>query len=187
MLHDIGKIAIPDEILHKPGPLDERDWAFVRKHTVVGERIVSASPALRPVGRIVRSSHERWDGTGYPDELAGEEIPLASRIVCACDAFSAMTTRRPYHDAMSVDAALRSSYAARDRSSIRRRGPARRARRPGDGSVPAEAPVAADRPRSRSGTPPAAARVARRPSRCSDRLTHERTADPLGASTDIGL
>ncbi len=82
------------------------EWAFVRKHTVVGERIVSASPALRPVGRIVRSSHERWDGTGYPDELAGEEIPLAARIVCACDAFSAMTTRRPYHEAMSVDAAL---------------------------------------------------------------------------------
>ena len=106
MLHDIGKIAIPDEILHKPGPLDERDWAFVRKHTVVGERIVGASPALRPVGRIVRSSHERWDGTGYPDGLAGEEIPLAARIVFACDALSAMTTRRPYHEAMSIDEAL---------------------------------------------------------------------------------
>ena len=83
MLHDIGKIAIPDEILHKPGPLDEREWAFVRKHTVVGERIVSASPALRPVGRIVRSSHERWDGTGYPDGLRGDAIPLAARIVFA--------------------------------------------------------------------------------------------------------
>ena len=76
------------------------------QHTVVGERIVSASPVLRPVGRIVRSSHERWDGTGYPDELAGKEIPLAARIVCACDAFSAMTTPRPYHQAMSIEAAL---------------------------------------------------------------------------------
>jgi diguanylate cyclase (GGDEF)-like protein len=106
MLHDIGKIAVPDEILHRPGPLGEAEWAFVRKHTVVGERIVSASPVLRPVGRIVRSSHERWDGKGYPDALAGEDIPLAARIVCACDAFSAMTSSRPYHDAMSVDAAL---------------------------------------------------------------------------------
>ena len=106
MLHDIGKIAVPDEILHRPGPLGEAEWAFVRKHTVVGERIVSASPALRPVGRIVRSSHERWDGKGYPDGIAGEDIPLPARIVCACDAFSAMTTSRPYHDAMSVDAAL---------------------------------------------------------------------------------
>jgi len=106
MLHDIGKIAVPDQILHKPGALGEAEWAFVRKHTVVGERIVSASPALRRVGRIVRSSHERWDGSGYPDRLRGEEIPLASRIVFACDAFSAMTTRRPYHDAMSVDEAL---------------------------------------------------------------------------------
>src|SRR6476659_3364365 len=106
MLHDVGKIAIPDEILLRPGPLGKAEWAFVRTHTVVGERIVSASPALRPVGRIVRSSHERWDGTGYPDELAGTEIPLASRIVCACDAFSAMTSPRPYHQAMSVDAAL---------------------------------------------------------------------------------
>jgi diguanylate cyclase (GGDEF)-like protein len=106
MLHDVGKIAIPDEILLRPGPLGKAEWAFVRTHTVVGERIVSASPALRPVGRIVRSSHERWDGTGYPDELAGMEIPLASRIVCACDAFSAMTTPRPYHEPMSVEDAL---------------------------------------------------------------------------------
>ena len=87
MLHDIGKIA--------------------RKHTVVGERIVSASPTLRRVGRIVRSSHERWDGTGYPDRLVGAEIPLAARIVFACDAFSAMTTSRAYREAMSVDEALR--------------------------------------------------------------------------------
>ena len=67
----------PDEILHKPGPLDEREWAFVRQHTIVGERILRASPALRSVATVVRSSHENWDGSGYPDGLAGEEIPLA--------------------------------------------------------------------------------------------------------------
>ena len=77
-LHDLGKIAVPDEILHKPGPLDEREWEFVRQHTIVGERILRASPALRSVAGIVRSSHENWDGSGYPDGLAGEEV--AARI-----------------------------------------------------------------------------------------------------------
>ncbi len=77
-LHDLGKLAVPDEILHKPGPLDEREWGFVRQHTIVGERILRASPALRSVAGVVRSSHENWDGSGYPDGLAGEEIPLAA-------------------------------------------------------------------------------------------------------------
>ena len=105
MLHDIGKIAIPDEILHKPGPLDDGEWEFVKRHTLVGERILGASPALQRVGRIVRASHERWDGAGYPDALAGNEIPLAARIVFACDAFAAMTADRTYREAMSeVDA-----------------------------------------------------------------------------------
>ena len=117
MLHDIGKIAIPDEILLRPGPLENAEWALVRTHTVVGERIVGASPALRPVGRIVRSAHERWDGTGYPDELAGEDIPLAARIVCACDAFSAMTTPSalPRGD-QRRGRTRRARSAARDRS-----------------------------------------------------------------------
>ena len=75
-LHDIGKVAVPDAILHKPGPLDEADWSFIRQHTIIGERIVGAAEALRPVGRVVRASHERWDGGGYPDGLAGEDIPL---------------------------------------------------------------------------------------------------------------
>ena len=75
-LHDIGKIAIPDAILDKPGPLDDEEWAFMRQHTVLGERILASAPALRPVARIVRSSHERFDGGGYPDGLAGETIPL---------------------------------------------------------------------------------------------------------------
>jgi two-component system cell cycle response regulator len=106
MLHDIGKIAIPDQILHKPGPLDASEWEFVRRHTLVGERIVCASPALRTVGKIVRSSHERWDGTGYPDQLKGAEIPLAARIVFACSTYSALTASRTYGDILTVDEAL---------------------------------------------------------------------------------
>jgi diguanylate cyclase (GGDEF)-like protein len=106
-LHDLGKLAVPDEILSKPGPLDEREWAFVRQHTIVGERILRASPALRSVATVVRASHENWDGSGYPDGLAGDDIPLASRIIRACNAFVAMTSQRPYRDAMEVDDALK--------------------------------------------------------------------------------
>jgi diguanylate cyclase (GGDEF)-like protein len=105
-LHDVGKTAIPEAIINKPGPLDEREWAFMRQHTIFGERILSAAPALVPVARLVRSSHERWDGSGYPDELAGEEIPLGSRIIFACDAFDAIISARPYQGARSPEAAL---------------------------------------------------------------------------------
>jgi diguanylate cyclase (GGDEF)-like protein len=105
-LADIGKIAVPDEILNKPGPLDDREMDFMRQHTVFGERIISAAPALAPAARIVRSSHERVDGTGYPDGLAGDDIPLASRIIFACDAFHAMRVDRPYSPAHSTDWAL---------------------------------------------------------------------------------
>jgi diguanylate cyclase (GGDEF)-like protein len=105
-LHDLGKLAVPDEILSKPGPLDEREWAFVRQHTIVGERILRASPALRSVATVVRASHEDWDGTGYPDGIAGEEIPLASRIIRVCNAFVAMTSRRPYREPMELEEAL---------------------------------------------------------------------------------
>ena len=105
-LHDLGKLAVPDEILSKPGPLDEREWAFVRQHTIVGERILRASPALRSVASVVRASHENWDGSGYPDGLAGEDIPLASRIIRACNAFVAMTSQRPYREAMEVEDAM---------------------------------------------------------------------------------
>jgi two-component system cell cycle response regulator len=104
-LHDIGKVAVPDAILHKPGPLDEADWDFIRQHTIIGERIVGAADALRPVGRVVRSSHERWDGGGYPDGLAGEAIPLGARIVLACDAWDAMTSDRTYRRALPADQA----------------------------------------------------------------------------------
>jgi diguanylate cyclase (GGDEF)-like protein len=95
-LHDIGKMAIPDEILDKPGPLSDDEWKFVRRHTLVGERILLAAPALSHVAGIVRSSHERFDGRGYPDGLAGDAIPLPARVVLLCDAFDAMTSGRAY-------------------------------------------------------------------------------------------
>jgi diguanylate cyclase (GGDEF)-like protein len=105
-LHDIGKIAIPDAILNKSDPLDEEEWEFMHQHTILGERIVAAAPSLAPVGRLIRSSHERWDGKGYPDRLVGEDIPLASRIIFVCDAYDAMTGERPYSPARTPEAAL---------------------------------------------------------------------------------
>jgi two-component system cell cycle response regulator len=105
-LHDVGKIAVPEAILRKPGPLDEAEWEVMRQHTIVGERILAATPSLRPVGRLVRSSHERWDGNGYPDGLAGERIPLGARIIAVCDAFDAMRQARPYAASLSEDEAL---------------------------------------------------------------------------------
>jgi diguanylate cyclase (GGDEF)-like protein len=105
-LHDVGKLAIPDAILRKPGPLSPDELEFVHRHTLVGQRIVAAAPALQEVGRIVRATHERWDGTGYVDGLAGKEIPLAARIIAVCDAFKAMTDDRPYGDALTAPAAV---------------------------------------------------------------------------------
>jgi putative nucleotidyltransferase with HDIG domain len=105
-LHDVGKMAIPDAILDKPAALDASEWEFIRRHTIIGERIVAAAPALRPVAALVRSSHERWDGHGYPDALAGEQIPLGARIVSVCDAFDAMVADRPYRAGMDAADAL---------------------------------------------------------------------------------
>jgi diguanylate cyclase (GGDEF)-like protein len=105
-LHDVGKVAIPDAILEKAGALDETEWEFMRRHTIIGERIVAAAPALAGVAKIVRSSHERVDGAGYPDGLAGDAIPLGARIVFACDAFSAMTADRPYAAAVTHEHAI---------------------------------------------------------------------------------
>jgi HD-GYP domain-containing protein (c-di-GMP phosphodiesterase class II) len=102
-LHDVGKAAIPDEILNKPGPLDAEELAFMRRHTVIGQRILSAAPALARAASFVRSSHERFDGDGYPDGLAGEEIPLGARIIAVCDAFDAMRSPRPYRAPMSLE------------------------------------------------------------------------------------
>jgi diguanylate cyclase (GGDEF)-like protein len=104
-MHDIGKIAIPDEILHKHGPLTEAEEDLVHKHTLVGERVLAAAPALRGVARVVRSSHESWDGGGYPDGLAGADIPLEARVIRICDAYSMLTDSRPYgHPLSGTDA-----------------------------------------------------------------------------------
>ena len=105
-LHDVGKIAIPDRILNKRGPLDDSEWLFMRRHTLIGERIIAASPAMAPAAAMVRSSHERWDGAGYPDGLAGERIPLGARIVAVCDAYDAMTKDRAYRAGMDSERAL---------------------------------------------------------------------------------
>jgi diguanylate cyclase (GGDEF)-like protein len=105
-LHDIGKTAIPEAVLNKPGALDEQEWEFMHRHTLIGERIVLAAPALAGTAPLIRSSHERLDGEGYPDGLRGEQIPLGSRIIAACDAFDAMTSDRSYRAAATTDAAL---------------------------------------------------------------------------------
>ncbi|MFY9468832.1 MAG: HD-GYP domain-containing protein [Solirubrobacterales bacterium] len=103
LLHDIGKIGIPNEILHAPGKLDESQWEVMKRHPVIGERIVARIPGLEDVARAIRHEHERWDGRGYPDGLRGGEIPLASRIVLVCDAYHAMTSDRPYRAAMPIE------------------------------------------------------------------------------------
>ncbi len=105
-LHDIGKIAIPDEILHKDGELTDEEWALMRKHPKIGERVLEAAPALGPVASLVRSTHERWDGEGYPDQIAGRDIPLGSRAILICDAYNAMTEGRPYRAPMSSEEAI---------------------------------------------------------------------------------
>jgi HD-GYP domain-containing protein (c-di-GMP phosphodiesterase class II) len=105
-LHDVGKVAIPETILSKPGPLTEQEWALMRQHTIAGQRILTSSLALGQVAPLVRSSHERWDGQGYPDRLAGAEIPLGARIITVCDSYDAMTSDRSYRRAMSAEVAL---------------------------------------------------------------------------------
>jgi diguanylate cyclase (GGDEF)-like protein/putative nucleotidyltransferase with HDIG domain len=107
LLHDIGKLGVPDEILHKPGPLDDREWDVMRQHPVIGERILRAIPGLGVIARIVRHEHERWEGDGYPDGLAESEIPIGARIILACDAYHAMVSDRPYREAMSHTEAVR--------------------------------------------------------------------------------
>jgi putative nucleotidyltransferase with HDIG domain len=105
LLHDIGKIGVPDNVLRKPTALSEAEWVTMRKHPEYGARIVAGIPFLEDVSKIVRHHHERWDGAGYPDKLAGESIPLGARIFAVADSFDAMTSDRPYRRAMSIDAA----------------------------------------------------------------------------------
>lgn len=106
LLHDIGKVVIPDEVLAHPEALDDEAWLLVREHPAVGERLLETMTGMGAVARMVRHHHESFDGTGYPDGLAGEQIPIGSRIVLACDAYHAMTTDRPYRPALGHDAAI---------------------------------------------------------------------------------
>ena len=107
LLHDIGKVGIPDSILHKDGPLDDTEWKMMREHPAIGERVLRAIPGMGGVARIVRHEHERFDGGGYPDGLAGDKIPIGSRIILVCDAYHAMTSDRPYRAAMPHAEAIR--------------------------------------------------------------------------------
>jgi putative nucleotidyltransferase with HDIG domain len=107
LLHDVGKVRVPKEIINKPGPLTPAERAIIDLHTIEGERMLGqVGGLLGEVGRVVRSCHERWDGAGYPDGLAAEQIPLAARIVSCCDAFNAMTTDRPYRAALPLEEAV---------------------------------------------------------------------------------
>jgi HD-GYP domain-containing protein (c-di-GMP phosphodiesterase class II) len=107
LLHDVGKIAVPKAIINKPGPLDDAEWAIMRRHTIDGQRMLeNVGGVLTAVGAVVRSSHEHFDGSGYPDGLAGEAIPIEARICTVCDAFNAMTTDRSYRRGMPVNEAL---------------------------------------------------------------------------------
>ena len=105
-LHDVGKLAIPEEVLHKPSPLEPEEWVFVRRHPLIGERIIGAAPALAAAAKLVRSTHERLDGSGYPDGLAGDQIPLGARIIAVCDAFTAMTSPRPHAAQRTIGEAI---------------------------------------------------------------------------------
>jgi HD-GYP domain-containing protein (c-di-GMP phosphodiesterase class II) len=105
-LHDIGKLAVPPWVLEKPGPLSESERRLMRSHAVMGQRILERQPVLMALGPLVRATHERWDGNGYPDRLKGPGIPLPSRIVTVCDAFDAMTSPRPYSGPMTTEKAL---------------------------------------------------------------------------------
>jgi diguanylate cyclase (GGDEF)-like protein/putative nucleotidyltransferase with HDIG domain len=104
-LHDVGKTALPTTILQKRFPLDVEEREFIQHHSMIGERILHAAPALHKVARIIRWTHERYDGAGYPDHLSGAEIPIGARIISVCDAFDAMISNRPYRKAMSIEEA----------------------------------------------------------------------------------
>ena len=159
LLHDIGKIRVPKAIITKRGPLDDDEWMIVRQHTIDGEAMLCrVGGALIEVGRIVRASHERYDGEGYPDGLAGEEIPLEARIVTVCDSYSAMTTDRPYRRGRSAEEALAELYrCAGTQFDPRRRRHPRRA-------DPRGAPAGAAHGSADSRAPPRAGR-----GRCSSR------------------
>ena len=105
-MQDIGMLAVPEAVLNKRGALESEEWAMIRRHPIIGERILAAAPALTPVAQLVRSSYERFDGTGYPDGLVGEAIPLGSRVIAVCVAYDAMTSERPYREALPAATAF---------------------------------------------------------------------------------
>ena len=150
-LHDVGKMAIPEAILEKRGPLTDRERQFVNGHTLIGARILHAAPDLSQLAPVVRSSHERVDGKGYPDGLAGDDIPLASRIIFVCDAFDAMTSERSYADPMTDEDALaeikRGAGTQFDPVAVDRSQPCPREGRRGRAGGPAHGPGASPRRR----------------------------------------
>jgi HD-GYP domain-containing protein (c-di-GMP phosphodiesterase class II) len=105
LLHDVGKVGIPDGVLLKPGPLSDGEMEIVRCHSIIGSRIVASVAGLAHIAPAIRSGHERWDGTGYPDGLYGAEIPIYSRVIAVCDAYDAMTSDRPYRPALTTERA----------------------------------------------------------------------------------
>jgi HD-GYP domain-containing protein (c-di-GMP phosphodiesterase class II) len=105
-LQDIGMLSVPESVLRKRSALEPEEWAMIRRHPAVGERILSSAPALEPVAKLVRSSYERFDGTGYPDGIGGEQIPLGSRVIAVCVAYDAMTSARPYREALPTATAF---------------------------------------------------------------------------------
>jgi HD-GYP domain-containing protein (c-di-GMP phosphodiesterase class II) len=106
LLHDVGKMGVPDVVLNKPGPLDDAEWALMRDVPLGGERMLRSVPGMGAAARLVRHAHERWDGSGHPDGLAGDQIPMGSRVIAACDAYHAMTSPRPWRPALSHEAAV---------------------------------------------------------------------------------
>ena len=106
LTHDLGKLSVPNEILHKPGPLDAVEWEIIRRHTIVGADMLARIPFFGDVHMLVRGHHERWDGRGYPDGLRAHAVPVGARILCVCDSYNAMITNRPYRAAMTPEAAL---------------------------------------------------------------------------------
>ena len=105
-VHDVGKLAIPPWVLEKPGPLSRSEREMMEAHSVTGQKILERKPSLISIGPLVRATHERWDGNGYPDRLMGSAVPIPSRIVAVCDAFDAMTSPRPYRPSATIDTAI---------------------------------------------------------------------------------
>ena len=147
LLHDVGKIAIPKQIINKPGPLDPDEWVIIKTHTIEGQRMLDrVGGFMREVGLIVRSHHERWDGAGYPDRLTGVAIPLEARIITCCDSWNAMRTDRAYRTALSHDAATRRA-ALKQRHPVRPASRRRAARGPRAGHTGSHSDPPCDQPR----------------------------------------